>query len=149
MRKPKAALIICLAFFFSLCGLVQGADLPTRWDWRDHNGVTPVRNQGSCGSCWAFASAATMESAILLNDGTEVNLSEQHLVSCNLNGWSCGGGWIAFDYYEDKQDSTGKIGTVMESCFAYQASNAACTCGSCNRVHELLNWGFVPGASSW
>ncbi|MDY6954406.1 MAG: C1 family peptidase, partial [Thermodesulfobacteriota bacterium] len=40
-------------------------------------------------------------------------------------------------------------GTVMESCFAYQASNAACTCGSCNRVHELLNWGFVPGASSW
>jgi len=147
MKRLKASLIICLAFFFSLCVLVQAADLPTRWDWRDFNSVTAVRNQGSCGSCWAFASAATMEAAILRNEGTEVNLSEQHLVSCNLSGWSCGGGGIAFSYYLNQQDSTGKIGTVMEPCFPYQASNAACTCGNCDRVHELLNWGFVPGAS--
>jgi len=149
MRRLNAALITCLAFFFSLCGVVQGTDLPARWDWRDHNGVTAVRNQGSCGSCWAFASAAIMESAILINDGSEVNLSEQHLVSCNLNDWGCGGGWIALPYYLDRQDSTGEIGTVMESCFAYLASNVACTCGGCDRVHELLNWGLVPGATYW
>ncbi|MDY6838308.1 MAG: C1 family peptidase [Thermodesulfobacteriota bacterium] len=149
MRRLNAALIICLGFFFGLCGLVQGTDLPTRWDWRNHNGVTAVRNQGSCGSCWAFASAATMESAILINDGSEVNLSEQHLVSCNLNGWGCGGGWIALPYYLNRQDSTGEIGTVMESCFAYLASNVACTCAGCDRVHELLDWGLVPGATYW
>ena len=148
MRRLNAALVICLAFFFSLCALVQAADPPTRWDWRDHNGVTAVRNQGSCGSCWAFASAATMESAILINGGSNVNLSEQHLVSCNTQSpekWGCGGGWIALPYYLDRQDSTGKIGTVMESCFGYTASDAPCTCGSCDRVQELLNWGFVAG----
>jgi hypothetical protein len=90
-----------------------------------------------------------VESAILINDGVEDNLSEQHLVSCNRDGWSCGGGWIALPYYLDRQDATSNIGTVMESCFGYRASNVACTCGACDRVHELLSWGLVPGASYW
>lgn len=151
MQRLNAALTMCLAFFFTLCGLVQGADLPARWDWRDHNGVTAVKDQGSCGSCWAFASVATVESAILINEGSVVNVSEQHLVSCNGSGWDCGGGWIAFDYYQWLTDQCGHIGTVSESCYPYTSgggTTGSCTQCACSRIHEILNWGFVPGASS-
>jgi len=145
MRRLNTTLITCLAFFFAFSALVQAQGLPSSFDWRDHNGVTPVKNQSSCGSCWAFAAVGTMESAIRIKEGSTTNLSEQHLVSCNTHGWDCGGGWISFPYYLDRQDANGKIGTVMESCFAYRASDVACTCGSCDRVHELLDWGYVAG----
>ena len=71
------------------------AELPERWDWRDYDGVSSVKNQGGCGSCWAFATAATFEAAIKIRLGIEVDLSEQWLVSCNQDDWSCGGGWYA------------------------------------------------------
>ena len=57
--------------------------LPSSFDWRSKNGVTPIKNQGSCGDCWAFATVGPLESQILLKDGLTVDLSEQYLVSCN------------------------------------------------------------------
>jgi C1A family cysteine protease len=66
--------------------------LPTSYDWRTKGIVTPVKNQGGCGSCWAFSSVAIMESAILKAGGPTTNLSEQFLVSCNTKGFSCAGG---------------------------------------------------------
>jgi hypothetical protein len=73
--------------------------LPDRFDWREAGGLPPVRNQGSCGSCWAFAAVGVMECQILLVDGEVVNLAEQHLVDCNRGGtfgnWGCNGGFIS------------------------------------------------------
>ena len=73
------------------------------------NGVTPIKNQGNCGDCWAFSTVGPLESQILLKGGGTVVLSEQYLVSCNTSGWSCNGGWFAHDYHMDLsgQDNNG------------------------------------------
>jgi hypothetical protein len=140
-----------------LCGLVvpdkwwEGAafnpctpnrDLPAVFDWRDNYGVTPVRSQGWCGSCWAFATVGPLESAILIKDRISVNLSEQWLVSCNQDGWGCNGGWWAHDYFQWKTDPCGDTGAVLERNFPYAAADLPC---DCPYVHEYLidDWAFV------
>merc|ERR1712060_76327 len=69
------------------------ADLPESVDWRDQGVVTMVRNQGACGSCWAFASSSVLGSYAKINNMTHdlVELSPQHLVSCVPNPLKCGG----------------------------------------------------------
>ncbi|CAN6380693.1 unnamed protein product [Urochloa humidicola] len=69
--------------------------LPATVDWRTTGVVTPVKNQGSCGSCWAFASVATMESALAIRTRTApILLSEQQLVDCDGYDKGCRGGWM-------------------------------------------------------
>ena len=95
--------------------------VPASLDWRNNNGgdfVTPVRNQASCGSCWAFATTAAAESAWLIAQnwsGMDLNLAEQILVSCSGAG-DCGGGYIgsASAYIKN-------TGLPEEVCFSYRA----------------------------
>ena len=74
--------------------------LPTKFDWRDvngHNYVTGVREQKKCSSCWAISTAAALESSILITShtpDTELDLSEQSLVSCDTNNFGCIGGFL-------------------------------------------------------
>ena len=51
--------------------------LPARWDWRDFGIVTPVKNQGKCGSCWSFSTVGVMESHFMMKYGQFRNMSEQ------------------------------------------------------------------------
>ncbi|CAD6187439.1 unnamed protein product [Caenorhabditis auriculariae] len=69
-----------------------GAPFPDYFDWRDRNVVTPVKAQGKCGSCWAFASTATVEAAWAIAHGEKRNLSEQTLLDCDLDDNACDGG---------------------------------------------------------
>ena len=129
-----------------LCGAVQptdrltgarfdpcapGRDLPASFDWRYLNGCTPIRSQGGCGSCWAFAAIGAVECAILIQDGLSTNLSEQWLISCTSAG-SCSGGWhgSAFEYLRCNgwTDPCGDSGAVPELDFLYEASDAPCEC---------------------
>jgi len=66
-------------------------DLPAQVDWRDQGVVSPVKNQGHCGSCWAFATTATVESHIALSTGLLFSLSPEQLVACAPNTDHCGG----------------------------------------------------------
>jgi hypothetical protein len=62
---------------------------------------TSIKDQGACGSCWAFAAVGLLESMILKNDSIEVDLSEQYMLSCNPWGWGCGGGYWPNDMLVD------------------------------------------------
>ena len=64
-------------------------DFPPVFDWRASGGVTPVRNQGSCGSCWAFSATAELESFVKIYYNRGLDLSEQQVISCN----DYGAGW--------------------------------------------------------
>merc|ERR1712113_1286922 len=66
--------------------------LPDRKDWREASVVSPTKDQGSCGSCWAFSAAETFESHLAIETKTAVQkLSPQQIVSCAPNPDQCGG----------------------------------------------------------
>jgi len=64
---------------------------PDSIDWREKGAVTPVKNQGACGSCWAFAATETMESMYQIATGKQIELSPQTYVNCVKNPNQCGG----------------------------------------------------------
>jgi len=117
------------------------ADAPATLDWRNAAGVnyvSPVKNQGSCGSCWAFATTAGLESQVMISGGgVPVDLSEQILVSCSGVG-SCSGGSSssASNYIRD-------VGLPLESCFRYTATNNLCS-NACldwqNSTYSINGW---------
>lgn len=110
--------------------------LPARFDWRDSNAVTPIRSQGSCGGCWAFATLAPLESAVLRTTGVSVDLSEQWLISCDTMQNGCNGGWWAHNTIKNQ-------GAVMESEFPFVAWNAPCG-GPYNHLYKWSSWAYVP-----
>jgi len=116
--------------------------LPSHIDWRDNGGnyVTPVRDQMSCGSCWAFATTAALESVKLRTLGTpgvDLDLAEQILVSCSGTG-SCGGGnpGYASDYIQN-------TGLPLESCYPYTGTNGNCGNACSNwqsSTYKIADW---------
>ena len=100
------------------------ADVPDSMDWREHNAVTEVKNQGSCGSCWAFSTTGSMESRYFLANGTLPRLSEQQFVDCAKaqGNEGCNGGmpdW-AFEYAKT-------TGIETESQYAYTGRDGKCS----------------------
>ncbi len=120
--------------------------LPATFNWCDSGACTPVKNQGSCGSCWAFGTVGPLELNIKLKDGVTVDLSEQWLVSCNTDGWGCDGGWWAHDYHQWKTDPCGGTGAVLENYFPYMASDLPC---NCPYPHDYFidGWAFIGSQS--
>ncbi|MEA2031732.1 MAG: C1 family peptidase [candidate division Zixibacteria bacterium] len=114
-------------------------DLPSAFDWRELDGCTSVKNQGGCGSCWAFSTVGPLECNIKIQDGIEVDLSEQYLVSCNHHGWGCDGGWYAHDYHQDTEDPCDSSGAVLEEDFEYDAWDLPCGCPYTHPYH-ILDW---------
>lgn len=100
--------------------------------------VTAIKNQASCGSCWAFAELAAFEGAILKKDGVEVDLSEQQIVSCNPWGYGCNGGWWAYDMFMSP-------GCIMETCFPYVAQDVPCD-HNCPYLYQAIGWAFCEGS---
>jgi C1A family cysteine protease len=121
--------------------------LPSSFDWRDYGKVTSVKDQGYCGSCWAFASIANVESKMLMDGQATLpdpDYSENNAKECNYaeinnisGGTSCDGG----NYYI-VADLLSKKGTVLESCDPYVASDVDCK-DTCPYQETLLDWRII------
>jgi len=121
--------------------------LPPQWDWRNVSGVnyiSPVRNQGGCGSCYAFASMGMLETRlrVLSNNRLRLSLSPQDVVECSKYSQGCDGGFpylIAGKYTED-------FGAVPESCNPYKGVDGKCsTPKSCPTRYFGTNYKYVGG----
>jgi len=73
--------------------MLDDTNLSASVDWRTQGGVNAVKNQGQCGSCWAFSATCAVEFAVWFKSQQLPNLSEQQLVSCDTSCYGCKGGW--------------------------------------------------------
>ncbi|KAI3421406.1 Pept_C1 domain-containing protein [Psidium guajava] len=98
--------------------------VPASIDWRKKGAVTPVKDQGQCGCCWAFSAVAAMEGITQLTTGKLISLSEQELVDCDTSGedQGCGGGLMddAFKFIISNH------GLTTETNYPYQAVDDTC-----------------------
>lgn len=100
-------------------------------DWRERGVVTPVKNQGSCGSCWAFAATETLESAVAIATGELLELAPQEFVSCAENPNKCGGtGGCAGATAEIAFEYAAANGVVREQDYPYTAQDGSCGAGA-------------------
>jgi C1A family cysteine protease len=120
------------------------AALPAYVDWRSW--VTGVRNQQSCGSCWAFATTAALESHLLIQGGTpgiENDRAEQILLSCSTAG-SCSGGYIG-----SASDFIKTSGLPPEADYPYTVTNGSCSTAKTDwpsRTATIGAWSYVNTA---
>ena len=108
--------------------------LPSSWDWRTKGVVSPIRDQGQCGSCWAFSGTSTIESAVAIKTGVLNDLSEQQGVDCSTikegyKNMGCNGGW----YYDLWDYVKANGGLTSETCYPY-TSGVTKTTGTCKKT---------------
>jgi hypothetical protein len=101
---------------------------PDSWDWTTNGAVTPVKNQGSCGSCWAFSTVGALEGSNFLKTKNLVSFSEQEFVDCSSSNKGCNGGWPFSALSDILSKEQGAVDT--EAGYPYKAKNQACAFSS-------------------
>jgi C1A family cysteine protease len=119
---------------------VGDVDAPSSIDWTSRGAVTPVKNQGGCGSCWTFSATGAVEGAVQIKTGRLNSVSEQQILDCNANGFGCNGGSMnsGFEYVAKHG------GICSESAYPYKGAKGRCSDGSCSSVSRISSYQF-PG----
>uniref|UniRef100_A0A3B3R5Y5 Cystein proteinase inhibitor protein salarin n=1 Tax=Paramormyrops kingsleyae TaxID=1676925 RepID=A0A3B3R5Y5_9TELE len=114
--------------------------LPDTVDWRTKGLVTPVRNQGKCGSCWAFSAVGTLEGQMKLKTGKLIPLSPQNLVDCNRKNHGCNGGkmGLAFQYITENK------GIDSENTYPYVGRQGSCHYTKQGRAGYCSSYKRIP-----
>jgi len=94
---------------------------PKTLDWAHQGKVTPVGNQGNCGSCWAFAAIGEIESQLIIKNRGSYSLSKEQLLDCDTSNWACGGGFIELAYKYIRQK-----GLMSEADYSYLGKPGPC-----------------------
>ncbi len=118
--------------------------IPDSWDWRDQGAVTPVKNQGPCGSCWAFSTVASLESLYQITGHPLTELSVQQIVDCDTQNFGCNGGWPwkAINYVQ-------KYGLETEADYPYIGTKTTCRYDAYLAIKNLTSGAaFVTPRSS-
>jgi len=138
MRKVA---VLCSVFFLLIVATHVSASVPTEWDWRDFGMVSSVKNQGLCGSSWIFPMIGALESKILIESDVELDLSEQHILSCSSNPSGCDGG-----SFQTALDFIVNEGVVAEDIFPYEASHdVPCPASLGGTRYTINHWYQVNG----
>ncbi len=120
--------------------LKTAATMPDSLDLRTTGAVSKIKDQGGCGSCWAFAVTKALESARLKAGLDELDLSEQQVVSCDRNAAGCGGGNM------DDADYLLSPGLTLESNYRYTASNSRCKSPLPAIADKAKSWAYIGAA---
>jgi len=135
-KYPAAALATsCLAHGVTSPAIDSSA-IPTSFDWRTHSPpvVNPIKNQGQCGSCWAFSTITVIESAYAIAGNPLTQFSEQEIVDCShgcsneppygdVCNQGCNGGWPWNAFF----DVISWKGVELETKYPYTAETDTCT----------------------
>jgi len=122
--------------------LPAGLEIPDSIDWRTYGAVTPIKNQGQCGSCWAFSSTGSIEGAWFRKTQKLVSLSEQNLVDCTgpYGNYGCRGGWQENAYKYIKANG----GIDSESSYPYYAVQYSCRYNSAYNTAQVTGYVDLP-----
>jgi cathepsin L len=110
-----------------------GAQIPDSLDWRTQGAVTPIKDQGQCGSCWAFSTTGAVEGCVAVTTKVLTSLSESELVDCDKDDFGCDGGdmdvamsWI-----------TSNGGLCKESDYPYHPYQQSCKKSNCKSASTI------------
>ena len=117
---------------------------PTSYDWRNQGRVSPIKDQASCGSCWAFATVANLEGLYYAKKGVMKTFSEQMLVDCDTQDSGCNGGLMQYAFNWLKSNG----GIMYDTDYPYVGVEQTCKSDK-TKYADFKVTGYKKLGSTW